>query len=218
MSQARTNKSALKLTDTQKEQGRKAFYDWHWFQGTEQEAPEMKVVHVQDPDVPEMLVECGRLVRLHVRAPSRNNPKHPRRERDTMIEFSRAVSSASHVAYDPNHPDDRIYLLVSPKAREALASRFWDENPLRAMDLNDLAEIGGGRHGKRRDYPPVLVKPVGITTAVVYFTHKKDDGPSYYIHKLGELSHNYPILACDEDGRLWFAGGAYTAPHAGITD
>jgi hypothetical protein len=218
MAQARNNKGAPKLSDAQKEQGRKAFYDWHWFQGSEQEAPEMKIVHVQDPDVPDMLVECGRLVRLHVRAPSRDNPKHPRRERDTMIEFSRAVSAASHVAYDPNHPDDRIYLLVSPKARQALADRFWDENPLRAMDLNELASLGGGRHGKRADYPSVQVKPVGITTAVVYFTNKKEDGPSYYIHKLGELSHHYPILACDDLGRLWFAGGNYTAPTPGITD
>ena len=62
------------------------------------------------------------------------------------------------------------------------------------------------------------VKPVGVLTALVYFTHKQGDGPSYYIHQMGELSHHLPILAFDRHGRPWLAGGNYTCPTPGITD
>jgi hypothetical protein len=54
--------------------------------------------------------------------------------------------------------------------------------------------------------------------AVVYFTHKKDDGPSFYIHRMGEMTCYFPIIACDRQGRLWICGGNYTSPTPGITD
>jgi hypothetical protein len=67
------------------------------------------------------------------------------------------------------------------------------------------------------------VKPIGILTGLVYYTHKKgDENPgnprSYYIHKMGEMSKFYPILAGDAQGRLWLAGGNYSCPSPGITD
>jgi hypothetical protein len=55
-------------------------------------------------------------------------------------------------------------------------------------------------------------------TAVVYFTQKKDDGPSYYIHRMGEMTCYFPLLCCDAKGRLWICGGNYTSPTPGITD
>ena len=70
------------------------------------------------------------------------------------------------------------------------------------------------RHG----YPDVMVKPLGAVTAVVYQTHKKGDGPSYYIHQMAEISGKFPFLGVDNRGRLWLAGGNYTSPNPGITD
>ena len=213
---ARKNYSPARLSEDQVKRGRDKWLDWHWFRDGDAEAPEVKVVSWQDPDVPANMIECGRLVRLQVRVPTKN-PKHPRRERDHMIEFSRNVSDKSHLAYDPDHDNERLHLLLDKTARPAVRQRFWVENPMQSLSLNDLAVMAGGRHGKR-DYPDIEVKPVGITTAVVYYTPKKDDGKSFYIHQLGELSHHYPILACDNTGRLWFAGGNYTCPRPGITD
>lgn len=135
-----------------------------------------------------------------------------------MIEFSRSVSEGSHIAYDPDHPYERLYLLVPPGAQQTLSKRFWYENNFHPMNLNEIAMVAGGRHGRRQDYPDIMVKPVGVLTAVVYFTHKKGDGPSYYIHKVGELSGKFPFLCCDQIGRLWLAGGNYTSPSPGITD
>ncbi len=200
--------------------GAQAYEDWHWGVQPQQ------VIDWGDNDFPPMLIECGRLVRLHVRSPegARSNRIHPRRKRDSMIEFSKNVSTNSHVAYDPDHPDERLYLLVDPAASKTLAKRFWNDNGMASMPLAHLASIAGGKHGKRRDdYPQVMVKPVGVLTALVYYTHKKgDENPgndrSYYIHQMGELSKHFPFLAVDAHGRLWLAGGNYTCPSPGITD
>ena len=211
MTRARSNR-------TDADRGTRQYLDWHWFKPGEKGAPEVKVVTWKDPDVPASLIECGRLVRFHVRLPSHDSPKHPRRDRDTMIEFSRAVSDKSHLAFDPDHTRERLYCLIDASARPALKERFWSKNPISAMDLNDLAQFAGGKHGRDGDYPGVNVKPVGVVTAVCYRTTKKEDGDSYYIHKMGELTHHYPILACDFLGRLWLAGGSYTCPRPGITN
>lgn len=208
----------LKLDKASIAKGLQAYEDWHWGIGAH------RVMDWDDPDYPNMLVECGRLIRMHVRTPDavRKKVEHPRRRRDSMIEFSKSISRKSHIAYDPSHPNERLYLLVDPQAAQTLARRFWFENDVAPIPLPELAIIAGGRHGAT-DYPNVPVKVIGIFTAVVYFTHKKgDENPdeprSYYIHQLGELSHHYPILCCDERGRLWIAGGNYRTPTPGITD
>ena len=193
------------------EKGAKAYKDWHW--GLDP----VRVKDWNDPDMPDMLIECGRLIRIHVAAPQAGTRRHPRRNRDTMIEFSRSISSGAHIAFDPDHPHERLYLLVPPRARHVLRERFWEQNTAPAMNLNQAAAIAGGRHAKN-DYPQIQVKPIGVMTAVVYFTDKKGDGKSYYIHKMGEVSHHYPILCVDASGRLWIAGGNYTSPTPGITD
>lgn len=208
------------LTQDQLAKGQSQYNDWHWGIGAS------KVMDWGDNDYPPMLIECGRLVRLQFRAPqpvAKSNRRHPRRRRDTMIEFSLSRSNNSHIAYDPDHPDERLYLLIDPRARPTLAKRFWGQNNMAPQRLNDLAATAGGRHGKRRDYPNVTVKPFGVLTAVVYYTHKKgDENPndprSYYIHQVGEVSKHMPILAADSKGRLWLAGGNYTSPSPGITD
>lgn len=212
---ARRNRSSLSvdpsldLDPSTLKRGAQAYENWHWGEGA------AKVVDWNDPDMPPMLIECGRLIRLHVRAPEAD--RHPRRQRDAMIQLSRAASDASHIAYDPAHPRERLYLLVNPKSRKALASRFWEQNTAPSMSLAYLSGIAGGKHA-RDDYPAVVVKPLGVLTALVYLTNKKGDGMSYYIHHMGEMSGRFPILAVDATGRLWMAGGNYTTPTPGITD
>ena len=202
---------SLKNNDLQK--GIDAYRDWHW--GIEPD----RAVNWDDSDIPEFLIECGRLIRIYIRPPQvQGNRKHPRRIKDTSITFSRKVAERSHLAYDPDHPDQRLYILIDPQACEALAERFWDQNSMPEMNLNDLAAILGGRHGRRRDYPDIQVKPIGAVTAIAYFTNKEGDGPSYYVHVMSENSQMPPALACDESGRLWLAGSTYTVPTPGITD
>lgn len=222
MAKARNNRQfvdpSLDLDTRDLQVGEEQYSDWHWG------LPPRRVVDWDDPDMPRSLIECGRLVRMHVRAPKKHRPvKHPRRDRDTMIEFSHAVSENSHIAYDPDHADERLYLLVDPRASATLKKRFWDENEFRPMPLSEVAMLAGGRHGKRPDYPHVAVKPIGVLTAVVYYTAKKGDtdaqgNGSYYIHRMAELSGHFPFLCADNKGRLWLAGGNYTAPTPGITD
>ena len=207
---------SLSLSKDEVQDGVGGYETWHWGYKPR------KVVDWNDKDMPRMLIECGRLVRLHVRLPRDPNGKHPRRRRDPRIEFSRAVSKHAHIAYDPQHPFERLYLLIPKSQRQTLKKAFWDNNNMPPQPLNQLAQIAGGKHGNMNDYPNILCKPLGVLTAVVYYTAKKGDAPedggSFYIHEVGELSHHYPFLCIDKQGRLWLAGGNTESPPPGITD
>lgn len=196
--------------------GAAAYRDWHWGE----EAARVKDIAELDQYNPNLhLIECGRLARLHFRAPqsAQTNRIHPRRERDSKIELSAAQTMNAHVAFDKDHPSHRLYLVLPPSVKRALANRFWKQNKIAAQPLSRLAKLVGGRHATN-DYPNIKAKPFGVLTGVVYYTHKRGDGPSYYLHQMGEVSGGFPIIACDAKGNLWLAGGSYTAPVAGITD
>lgn len=190
--------------------GKSSYTAWHW--GIEPK----HVIQWDDPDYPEgELVECGRLVELHVREPGQR--------RDTIIRLNRKEGNGSHLAFDPEHPNQRLYILSHPDFRARMLGEF-RQNPdysggskYRVMPLVEIAKRAGGRHASR-DYADVDAAPVGILTHVVYATEKKGDGYSQYIHKLGEESGIRPVLAVDGEGRLWVAGGNYTSPTPGITD
>jgi hypothetical protein len=64
----------------------------------------------------------------------------------------------------------------------------------------------------------VQVKFLGEAKKVYYATHKQGDGPSTYVHTLGEEGGNCAYLAVSKDGNLWLAGGSYTIPDGGITN
>jgi hypothetical protein len=216
---------AVELDFDELRRGVEASRKWTWHLGKRVEMPRLKVLHIPDPDLGDMeIVACGELIRLHLRSPKKN-PGHPRRERDTMVELSRRASANSYLGYQMGHPYDRLHIILDPSVQEACRHRFWVRNDSPRIEMNRLASLAGGRHGKLQDYPDLEVKPVGILTAVVYRTEKEGDATpgvadkkSYYIHKMAELSHYYPILACDDLGRLWILGGNYTAPTPGITD
>lgn len=205
------------LTPAQMRKGAKLAADWRWYEPDEFH-DQLKLVEWNDPDYPKgILIECGNLARIHFRAPDSEKQVHPRRRRDTTITFSRPVAKESYLAFDPDHPSDRLYMLVKPSATPFLAHRFWSDNPVASKALSEWAMLAGGRHA-RGGYPNVLAKPVGVMTAVVYYTTKRDDGPSFYLHRFGEISCNFPILACDQKGRIWVCGGSYKNPTPGITD
>lgn len=176
---------------------------WHW--GVEPG----RQVEIDDPDLPDRLVECGRLVELHYTDPD-----------GTELELIPNEGDPS-VVFDMDHPNQRLYVVnLTRRVQDAVRRRF-NGSPDRCS-LVELAAQAGGRHA-RSDYPPLVVNPIGVLDAIVYRTHKKgDENPhsdeSEYIHALGEESGIKPILASDARGRLWIAGGNYTAPYDGITD
>lgn len=203
-------KTLKTISDEDVEAGAKHYEDWHWgIQAT-------KVIDGMDPDMPRMLISCGNLIRLQFRTP--RGSTHPRRQKDPMLELSKEASSKSYIAFDPEHPAQRLYLIIPKGVRDWLAKKMFKENKAQAQNLNVLASIAGGNHGRLQGYPDIMAKPLGVLTAVVYYTNKKGDGPSYYIHHIGEISTCFPILAVDATGRLWIAGGNMTAPTPGITD
>ena len=211
-------KNRGKLTTKEYQKGRRMAADWKWYDPDEFDN-QLKLVEWDDPDYPEgVLIECGNLARIHVRAPTNQEAgRHPRRRRDTTIAFHRSSAAQNQLAFDPEHPDDRLYMLIEPRARKSLAGRFWQANTVGPRQIEEWALLAGGRHA-RGGYPAVSAKPIGVLTAVVYYTNKKDDGPSFYIHRMGEMTCYFPILACDAQGRLWICGGNYTSPTPGITD
>ena len=190
--------------------GAQAYEKWHW--GI---APK-KVFDWNDADVPEDLIECGRLVELHFREPGQR--------KDTVIKIPRVEANGSHLCFDPEHAYGRLYILPHPAFQEKMQKKYHEDDryqggsKYRSLPLVDLAAAVGGRHATN-DYPDVDASPIGILTHVVYATEKKGDGYSFYIHKLGEETGVRPCLAVDAKGRLWICGGAYRGnPTAGVTD
>lgn len=177
---------------------------WHWGVGHDEE------IEWHDPDMPDYLVEIGRLWELHV-VPLRGAP--------CIIEIADAHKNASFAAFDPHHGDQRIYLLLPPAVR-AVAARLPEQMGGAPASLASIAHKVGGRHAAD-DYPNLRVTPLGVLTDLVYRTWKKGDDDatrgSSYIHAMGEDGGIPPALTVDATGRLWLAGGSYTCPTPGIT-
>jgi len=180
------------------------YTDWHWG------IPPSSVVNWDDDDFPDDMIECGKLIELRFRRPNDL--------RDTRLRIKHPYTPTSHLAFDPSHESERLYILLHPKVQEAVKEKYWKDSPYTPTDLNTVARMAGGLHGKKADYRSNPVKPIGVMTGVVYGTEKKGDGYSYYIHRMGEESGVRPVLATDNRGRLWIAGGNYTSPTPGITD
>ena len=197
------------------DRGAALYEDWHWG------IPHQGVKEWNDPDVDGMLggeghvIETGRMVELHFR--------EPHRRKDTVVRLNRNEANGSHLVFDPDHANHRLYIFSHPKFAERMHKKYRQEAGYRKnsryteMPLVEAAKIVGGKHATS-DYPKVDVVPIGILTHVVYATEKKGDGYSFYIHKMGEESGIKPALTIDDRGRLWIAGGNYTSPTPGITD
>ena len=195
--------------------GREAYTKWHWGIDPIQEvevSPPSVITNRKDKEKwrDMKLIECGRLVEIHI-APLSGNVKR----RDKIIKLNKKDSNQSHLAFDKDHEHQRLYFILSPDTRKKMKRNL--SNDYDKLPLSELAEIVGGKHATD-DYENIMVQPIGVMTNVVYATEKKGDGYSFYIHTLGEESGIQPILAMADDGSLWFAGGNYTSPVAGITD
>jgi hypothetical protein len=178
---------------------------WHWG------IPAKRVVDWQDPSIPPILIEIGQLCELHVK-PIDGGPI-------VIMSIPEADWPACHVAFDPDHASQRIYILIPQAYQREMRPTYV---PKLARPLFECAQAIGGRHARRNDYPRLQVTPLGVLTHVVYFTHKKgDENPgddrSQYIHEMGEEGGIPPALCVDASGRLWVAGGSYTCPIPGIT-
>jgi hypothetical protein len=194
--------------------GLNSYQGWHWGRKPR------RVLDWNDPDIPATtLISCGRLVRIGFRPfrSQNNRGPHPRRNQNKMFCLTQRATEKSYLAYNPDTRPRRLYLLVDRQASRALAQDFWELNRSPTLALARLARVAGGRQ-VGSPYARVKVKPVGMCTELVYFTHKQGDGPSFYRHPMGEQSGVYPILAADQRGRFWLAGGNYTVPTPGITD
>jgi len=189
-----------------------AYSRWHWGvnpANTVEWNDESKDGRGKDV-YPDALIECGRLVELRFRAPGSR--------KDMAMTLERDQANRSHLTFDPDHPYERLYILLPKDVLRGSKQAYWKQNPYEAVQMNDLARAVGGRHGKGGDYPHLEVKPVGILTSFVYACEKQGDGFSMYVHRAGEESGIRPCLAADCEGRLWVVGGNYTSPTAGVTD
>ena len=199
--------------------GKEEYKKWHWGNEAtdvfEIKYPSVVTDHHDQERWDKMnLVECGRQYEIHF-SPFGSNPK----KRDEIIRLPKSMANKSHLAFDADHPYQRLYFILCLPAQEKIKSEYGKiQNPEEEMmPLGDLAMFAGGKHATD-DYENIMVKPLGIITNVVYSTDKKGDGFSHYIHKMGEETGIKPALGVAKDGSLWFAGGDYTCPIQGITN
>lgn len=181
------------------------YQKWHWG------IKPTKKVNWPDRDLPDVLIEIGRLWELHVRMPGGVVK---------VIEVDDAHKNDAYLAFDPRHDLQRLYILAPPAVRTAAYQLMFEPNPYPERTLASWAQTTKGKH--QTGYPNVKARMVGALTDVVYRTHKKGDDDevrgSSYIHALGEESKRLPGLAVDRTGRMWVVGGNYSAPTPGITD
>jgi hypothetical protein len=182
------------------------YRNWHWGADCTQ------IIEWRDPDYPAHLIEIGRLAELHVLLGPRGGKR--------VIHVAPEHMDGSHLAFDPDHSRQRLYVLTPDAVRRAARRNFWDASA--SITLEELARKVGGGH--LNGYPDVRVSPVGTLTHVTYLTLKEGDGVSLYIHHLGEediakgKEPRQPMLAVDAKGRFWIVGGAYHCPVPGITN
>jgi hypothetical protein len=214
-----------------------AWRKWHWKTKKDTDLP--RRINVPTPHIGEdtRLIEAGALTSLHL-DPMDGKKRYLRSvlptaklaemtdeaalegnepDRFSVIEVAESDWPNNWIAFDHDHPSQRLYLLLSPSTRRDVAQTLWEPGEA-TMPLGELAEHVGGIHGDADDYPDIDVQPLGRIFYMSYFTHKQGDDPaSIYIHRMGEEGGIEPILAVSEDGRLWIAGGSYTCPDPGIT-
>lgn len=207
----------------------KAFKDAHW--GIE--ADQVLVVH--DKDLPNGLAMMGRLVELVVRSPSGE-------EIALTFDTDGQIPPAALCFDKPGgRRPERLYNVLVPAVEERMRRQLWSKgrgvapvplSTLARFDEDGDPTLSDTRQLRRGGFAKVSVKPVGIVVSVTYRTAKLDDAeprrpnaraaadfhPDDYEHECGEESGIRPWLGVDERGRLWWAGGNYHVPVAGITD
>lgn len=186
--------------------GKKVREDWSWGKPVED------VIEIDDDDLPDEIVECGRFAEAHFW------PIKGRTGRQNkIIKLPESQANNSYLGFDFKHPFQRLYIILDPKFRKKMKKEYWDKSNAHIFNPADIAEAAGGKHATE-DYPDIDVKPIGILRNVVYATDKGNDNFSLYIHAMGEETGIRPALCVDETGRLWIVGGDYTCPIPGITN
>jgi hypothetical protein len=163
-----------------------------WHGGDEQPVYELEL---EDPDLPEALVACGELVSLTFVLMDGAHRKL------TLDEDAEAF-----LAFDPEDPDGRLYLVLPEDAQEDALAALWTGRGI--APLGELAEQIGGRH--QGGYPDLEVQPLGPIVQVEYGAKKygdfgADEGAVFH----HEHEPENPWLAIDAEGRLWIVGGDY---------
>lgn len=171
------------------------------------------VYKVEDDDLPDELVEMGKLVEVQV---TDENAKDPGGS-GKGVSFTVKFPAGCLLAFSTDEAE-RLYLVTTRANRRWAANRLWVPN-VKGINysLGRAATLAGGRQADF-SYPSVQVQILGVADNVVYRTNKKGDGMSEYIHALGEETGIKPFFCVSRDGRVWFAGGNYTVPDDGITD
>lgn len=191
------------------------YRDAHW--GVEAE----RVYELDDPDLPDHLIEMGKLRLLRVRSGNTwlcldfgtTGPSLP----GNTVKLSSA--GPTNIVAFTHDKAERLYFVLNRATQKRASKLILSEMPF--YPLGEVHAWVGGRQS-RYPYPTetseILVQCLGYLWDVVYHTEKQGDGMVEYHHKMGEEGGQKPILCLDEEGRLWLAGGAYSVPDPGITD
>lgn len=177
-----------------------AYKDFHWG------CLPTREIEPEDKRLPKYLIEIGLLLELRIRGFDKKKFR---------IEITEDDYNNNHVVFDVKHKFQRMYIVLSNESLKA-SRKLWNDNS-DSYKLSDVAKRVGSKHGTK-DYLNIMVQPLGYLENIVYFTEKKGDGKSGYIHRMGEEGGVEPVLCLDKNGNLWIAGGSYTCPDPGITN
>jgi len=208
-----------------------SYRKWHWGKT----ATHRKRVPIPGLSATHPVTECGLLTEIHI-DPFRKDLPIPQvsvakmtdeaAEKPTHLKYLSKIAidpvdyNNNHLVFDPKHPSQRLYPVLSATSRKDAAKSLWRPRA-KTYTPFQLAKEVGGRHARRNDYPNVRVQPLGLIYYVTYYTLKEDEkgkpSPSKYIHRMGEEGGIEPVLAVSKAGNFFICGGTYTCPNPGIT-
>lgn len=195
-----------------------AAHAWKWERHKDPNRSRLRAFRFDAPELDEggekRLIPCGRLLQIRFRIPTNGDVDSGK---TSQFDLPSDVGQWSYLMFDNDDRRQPLYVVMDHRAKEHSKKLLWNPNPFPMVPLKQVAEQTGGLQAKGW-CPNVRVKPVGISTAIIYFAAKVGDGFSNYIHRFGEESGIRPVLCVAQDGGLWFAGGDYTCPTAGITN
>ncbi len=175
-------------------------------------------IETRSPYHSDKMIEYGRVCEIHLADES----KQGKQEASHVLTIPEEYLHQCYLLFDESKKKKPLFIELDKRTQKEFKT-LYEENPQKPMKLKEIAKLSPGYQSSRR-YPPVLAKPLGYCTHIVYRTIKQPDGLTNYIHAFGEPYKrnekwtSKPILAVAKDGEVFLCGGNYKSQIEGIVN
>lgn len=133
------------------------------------------------------------------------------------------AAGGADLLFSPVRPNPMFIVSSRAFARDCMKTLWVRGEPTYTI-LAAERELPGRQTRVQGRWKARRVQLLGELAHVYYYTYKSEpddpamDTPATYKHPMGEANGVKPLLGVSREGWLWFVGGDYTVPRAGITN